>query len=473
MDETNKTLIWILKNKKKRSREKESDSDSDMETRQRATRAGVDGAWPVYLVVREIEDGLRECTPFLLHRAIKGVSKGLCVHRKLKDGSYIIKSKSEKASSLLLKQDQKHLAGKFKISVSVHKTLNSSRGVVRCAELGNMSVEEIKEELADQGVTDVYRVKTKRAGKEIPTNTYFVTFATPKLPSVIRVGWLQVQVKVFVPSPMRCFNCQRLGHTSKACKSAQLCKCGKEYHDAAVACDSPAKCINCKGDHPSDSRNCPSWIEESNIQRLKAEQGISFAEAKKLAQQTSYVTPDRSFARVASESGTQIAGDQIAKLVQVVESLAERVMALERCVSLMAGVGHPNSHLSLHCPLCLRRRLNLHCRLKLRNRQRLLNRHCLLNLHQLLNPRPAHLVSPEIDQHRPGHRQQLRLPLRFQFSLEQTRLLLPGQVAQSGLPSLLTGHHIQKPLILFRGNLKWVVQGKGTTHTTASRRCQM
>ena len=324
---------------KKRSREKESDSDSDMETRQRATRAGVDGAWPVYLVVREIEDGLRECTPFLLHRAIKGVSKGLCVHRKLKDGSYIIKSNSEKASSLLLKQDQKHLAGKFKISVSVHKTLNSSRGVVRCAELGNMSVEEIKEELADQGVTDVYRVKTKRAGKEIPTNTYFVTFATPKLPSVIRVGWLQVQVKVFVPSPMRCFNCQRLGHTSKACKSAQLCKCGKEYHDAAVACDSPAKCINCKGDHPSDSRNCPSWIEESNIQRLKAEQGISFAEAKKLAQQTSYVTPDRSFARVASESGTQIAGDQIAKLVQVVESLAERVMALERCVSLMAGVG--------------------------------------------------------------------------------------------------------------------------------------
>ena len=60
--------------------------------------------------------------------------------------------------------------------VSVHKTLNSSCGVIRCRELSDMSEIEIRDELKTQGVVEVHRVTVKKEGKVIPTNTLFLTF---------------------------------------------------------------------------------------------------------------------------------------------------------------------------------------------------------------------------------------------------------------------------------------------------------
>ena len=39
---------------------------------------------------------------------------------------------------------------------------------------------------------------------------------------VITVGYLKVKVALFVPNPMRCFNCNTFGHTSQRCKVAEL-----------------------------------------------------------------------------------------------------------------------------------------------------------------------------------------------------------------------------------------------------------
>ena len=43
------------------------------------------------------------------------------------------------------------------VHVSVHKTLNSSSGVIRCRELSDMSETEIRDELKTQGVVEVHR----------------------------------------------------------------------------------------------------------------------------------------------------------------------------------------------------------------------------------------------------------------------------------------------------------------------------
>ena len=45
------------------------------------------------------------------------------------------------------------------IRVSIHKALNSSRGVIHCRELSGMTETEIKTELQEQGVVEVHRVK--------------------------------------------------------------------------------------------------------------------------------------------------------------------------------------------------------------------------------------------------------------------------------------------------------------------------
>ena len=43
------------------------------------------------------------------------------------------------------------------------------------------------------------------------------------------------------------------------------------------------KCPNCSGSHAAYSKDCPKWIMEKNVQRVKAERGISFTEARKIA----------------------------------------------------------------------------------------------------------------------------------------------------------------------------------------------
>ena len=66
----------------------------------------------------------------------------------------------------------------------------------------------------------VNRVTLKNEGKMIPTNTLFLTFGSQELPKEITVGYLKVKVALFVPNPMRCFNCNKFGHTSQHCKVA-------------------------------------------------------------------------------------------------------------------------------------------------------------------------------------------------------------------------------------------------------------
>ena len=77
------------------------------------------------------------------------------------------------------------------VRVTIHKTLNFSRGVIRCRDLADMTEVEIRDELKDQGVVVVNRV-TLKEGKVIPTNTPFLTFGYPELPKEITVGYLKV-----------------------------------------------------------------------------------------------------------------------------------------------------------------------------------------------------------------------------------------------------------------------------------------
>ena len=80
---------------------------------------------------------------------------------------------------------------------------------------------EIRDELKTQGVVEVHRVTVKKEGKVIPTNTLFLTFNRPDIPKEIVVGYLKVKVELFVTNPLRCFNCNKSGHTSQRLKQQQ------------------------------------------------------------------------------------------------------------------------------------------------------------------------------------------------------------------------------------------------------------
>ena len=100
----------------------------------------------------------------------------------------------------------------LKCSVTPHKSLNTSKGIVHCPALIRQSNEHILELMEEQGVTDVCRINVHRDGVLKPTNAFVFTFNTPKLPTVVKIGFIQAKVDVYVPNPLRFYQCQVFGH---------------------------------------------------------------------------------------------------------------------------------------------------------------------------------------------------------------------------------------------------------------------
>ena len=148
-----------------------------------------------------------------------------------------------------------------------------------------MSEIEIRDKLKTQGVVEVHRVTVKKEGKIIPTNTLFLTFNRPDVPKKIVVGYLKVKVELFVSNPLRCFNCNKFGHTSQRCRTTAKCqRCGKDKHKEQ--CEGTLICSNCKGPHAASAKDCPVWKKEKEIQRIDIEIRISFPEVRQLVEAT-------------------------------------------------------------------------------------------------------------------------------------------------------------------------------------------
>ena len=60
----------------------------------------------------------------------------------------------------------------FPVEVSEHKTLNSSKGIIRDRALKAESVDNIREYLQEQGVTAVKRFKVRKGHEFVDTNTF-------------------------------------------------------------------------------------------------------------------------------------------------------------------------------------------------------------------------------------------------------------------------------------------------------------
>jgi len=120
-----------------------------------------------------------------------------------------------------------------------------------------------------------------------PTNTFILTFATPTPPKFVKAAYLRIPVELFVPNPLRCYQCQRFGHGKDSCKRSAVCaRCGDSGHEDTNCLENP-HCVNCGGNHQSYSKDCPEWVMQREISRVKHERRISFGEGKQIVQQQS------------------------------------------------------------------------------------------------------------------------------------------------------------------------------------------
>nr|CAH7746196.1 unnamed protein product [Callosobruchus chinensis] len=205
--------------------------------------------------------------------------------------------------------------------------------------------EEICNELSSIGVIEVRRIKSKRDGMLVDTANHILTFNKPTLPKEIKVAMYNLKVRPYIPSPLRCFNCQKFGHTTTRCSFQKICVCGKQPHEG-TPCDSPVICPNCQGNHPAQSKQCIKYKEEFAIQQLKVVEKISYFEAKnRVAVQTP--TPNVTYS-AAARSTTLI--DQILPALKTIiqETINREVQQLRFPVPQFTTAQRPRtSSLSL------------------------------------------------------------------------------------------------------------------------------
>ena len=137
--------------------------------------------WPRFLIVRSADEDipLQKLSPFTIQKGFQAIDGTLKSIKRLTDSSFMAEcGKRAQAQNLL----QTNCFVDRPVSVSVHKILNSSRGVIICQDHADMSEVEIRDELKDQGMVGVNWVTLKKEGKVIPTNTLLeVWFSrTPK-----------------------------------------------------------------------------------------------------------------------------------------------------------------------------------------------------------------------------------------------------------------------------------------------------
>ena len=236
----------------------------------------ITSSWPRFLVIQDIEggSGLLSLSPFAIAKGIKGLASEPKSVKKIKNG-LLVEVAAKAHSDLLLKSNK---IAEVPIKVSVHRTLNTRRGVIRCRELSGMTEEDIVSELASQHVTQVKRVFVDRGQKA--TNTYFLTFEVSDLPKEIKVGYMNVKVDPFIPKPLRCYKCQQYGHGATRCTHEQRCsRCGATDHKHED-CSNEPNCIHCETNHPTSSPKCPRFLKEKQIQKIRTLENISFHEAR-------------------------------------------------------------------------------------------------------------------------------------------------------------------------------------------------
>ncbi|GBM11788.1 hypothetical protein AVEN_22918-1 [Araneus ventricosus] len=164
--------------------------------------------------------------------------------KKLRSGDLLFEVQSRKQSQQIVKVQT---FSNIPVTVSPHATLNSSKGVITCGELFNVPTEEILKELQGQGVSHVRRISIRRDGQLLNTKHLILTFDSDKLPENIKAGYMRLSVRTYIPNPLRCFQCQRFGHSKTSCRGTLTCaRCAEVGHEST-------NCTRVESSKPSNS----------------------------------------------------------------------------------------------------------------------------------------------------------------------------------------------------------------------------
>ena len=160
------------KSRKRHAPITDTDSDESLTASQSQSKSSVPNKpyVPRFLIIHSEEEGkdISLLSPFLIEKAIMSIAGEPKSIKNLRSGDLLIQCTKQPHET----------------TVKPHKSLNTSKGIVRCPALSKQSCEHILEFMGEQGVTDVRRINVHRDGALKPTNTFVFTFDSFVLPAM-------------------------------------------------------------------------------------------------------------------------------------------------------------------------------------------------------------------------------------------------------------------------------------------------
>ncbi|XP_061757477.1 uncharacterized protein LOC133553371 [Nerophis ophidion] len=219
---------------------------------------------------------------------VKGLKKDIGeveIAKVLRDGRLLIKCKNgEQKNKTMRLQKLCNKIIKEKIEVGERK---GARGVVTGIPRGE-NLDDLKREIKGGTVTTMKRMMAFRNGEKTESESVLVQFAEEVLPERIMIGYLSFYVRAYVPPPVRCFKCQRYGHITSVCHAKMRCgRCGGEHEYGQCGENEQVKCCNCGGNHTAAYGGCIIRKQATEVQQIRVERNITYAEAVKIRNQES------------------------------------------------------------------------------------------------------------------------------------------------------------------------------------------
>lgn len=198
--------------------------------------------------------------------------------KRLRDGTLLIKAKNDAQAKKIASLTK---LGEIAVISKEHDTLNTSQGIIFHYDTLSLTEDELLKGLQTQGerVTKVTKIKKRVDGKLVDTPNCILTFKLSYVPSSIKFGYHKLQVKVYIPSPMKCVNCFKYGHPKKYCKNNKACSsCSDDFH--GDQCSQIERCQGCGGEHNNFNKDCPRFKREYEIQKIRVMDKLSYFDAK-------------------------------------------------------------------------------------------------------------------------------------------------------------------------------------------------
>ena len=165
-------------------------------------------------------------------------------------------------------------------------------------------------------IIKIERLKKKLNNNWEDSQSVKLVFTNNTLPQMVKVNFMKYKVRPFIAQPMQCYKCQLIGHTSKSCRAKVRCMLCGDNHPKSQCESEKRYCVNCKGNHAANSKQCYAIQQAQEIERMKSLHNMDYSTARKelskinssnfpslISQPTqstmntnSYITPTQTFA---------------------------------------------------------------------------------------------------------------------------------------------------------------------------------